>query len=69
MGSGSVKEKVHIYHTNDIHSHLENWPRINHFLVERREAHEADGEDVFIFDCVTLLKADNQENSQSFLSF
>ncbi|WP_339161932.1 bifunctional UDP-sugar hydrolase/5'-nucleotidase [Siminovitchia sp. FSL W7-1587] len=46
-----MKEKVHIYHTNDIHSHLENWPRINHFLVERREAHEADGEDVFIFDC------------------
>lgn len=46
-----MKEKIHIYHTNDIHSHLENWPRINRFLAERKAAHEADGEDVFIFDC------------------
>jgi 2',3'-cyclic-nucleotide 2'-phosphodiesterase (5'-nucleotidase family) len=51
MGSECVKEKIHIYHTNDIHSHLENWPRIHHFLEERKAAHDADDEDVFIFDC------------------
>ncbi|MFS0644476.1 bifunctional metallophosphatase/5'-nucleotidase [Siminovitchia sp. 179-K 8D1 HS] len=46
-----MKERVHIYHTNDIHSHLENWPRIHRFLKERKAAHEAEGEDVFVFDC------------------
>ncbi|MCJ8009434.1 bifunctional metallophosphatase/5'-nucleotidase [Lederbergia wuyishanensis] len=46
-----MKEKVHIYHTNDLHSHFENWPKIQSFLAERKSFHEAAGEDVFIFDC------------------
>lgn len=25
-------ETVHIYHTNDLHSHFENWPKIVHYL-------------------------------------
>lgn len=46
-----MREKIHIYHTNDIHSHFEKWPRISKFLKERRNFHETNGEDVFIFDC------------------
>lgn len=46
-----MNEKIHIYHTNDIHSHFEKWPRIRKFLKERKALHEANGEEVFIFDC------------------
>lgn len=45
-----MKETIHIYHTNDLHSHFENWPKINHFLNERKAEHELAGEDVFLFD-------------------
>lgn len=34
-----LRETIHIYHTNDLHSHLENWPSIHHFLSERRKKH------------------------------
>jgi 5'-nucleotidase len=45
-----VKETIHIYHTNDLHSHFENWPRIRDFLKLRKKWH-LDGEDeVFLFD-------------------
>ncbi|WP_066258594.1 bifunctional metallophosphatase/5'-nucleotidase [Neobacillus drentensis] len=43
-------ETIHIYHTNDIHSHLENWPRIKQFLAEQQERHHQNDEDVFLFD-------------------
>jgi 2',3'-cyclic-nucleotide 2'-phosphodiesterase (5'-nucleotidase family) len=43
-------EKIVIYHTNDMHSHLENWPRIAKELRNRRRDHEAIGETVFAFD-------------------
>lgn len=36
-----MRETIHIYHTNDLHSHLENWPTIHQFLSERRKKHEA----------------------------
>ncbi|WP_338750980.1 bifunctional UDP-sugar hydrolase/5'-nucleotidase [Bacillus sp. FJAT-52991] len=45
-----MKTTIHIYHTNDFHSHFENWPRIHQFLQERRAWHEEAGEEVFIFD-------------------
>lgn len=35
-----MREAIHIYHTNDLHSHLENWPAIHKFLSERRQIHE-----------------------------
>ncbi|MEK4521225.1 bifunctional UDP-sugar hydrolase/5'-nucleotidase [Psychrobacillus sp. FSL W7-1493] len=37
-----LRETIHIYHTNDLHSHLENWPSIHHFLSERRKEHASD---------------------------
>jgi len=45
-----MKKTIHIYHTNDLHSHFENWPRIARFLQERRELHESAGEYSFRFD-------------------
>lgn len=30
-------EKLSILHTNDLHSHLENWPKIRRFLRDRKE--------------------------------
>ncbi|MGM0123469.1 hypothetical protein IGI37_000835 [Enterococcus sp. AZ194] len=32
-------EKIRLLHTNDLHSHLENWPKIRRFLIQRK--HEA----------------------------
>ncbi|MEI5907851.1 bifunctional UDP-sugar hydrolase/5'-nucleotidase [Bacillus spongiae] len=43
-------EKIHIYHTNDLHSHFENWPRISRFLSERKRQHEVAGEEVIFLD-------------------
>lgn len=34
-------ETIYIYHTNDLHSHLENWPAIHQFLSDSREKHGA----------------------------
>ena len=41
---------IHIYHTNDLHSHFEHWPRIQQFLEKRRKWHEEEGEDFLLFD-------------------
>lgn len=46
-----MKEKIHIYHTNDVHSHFNQWPKIKNFLRKKKKEHEAAGENVFIFDC------------------
>jgi len=43
-------ETIHIYHTNDFHSHLEHWPRIQQFLQQRKVLHHQQDEDVFLFD-------------------
>lgn len=43
-------ETIHIYHTNDIHSHFENWPGISEFLLKQRAHHERKGESCFVFD-------------------
>lgn len=43
-------DKISIYHTNDIHSHLATWPRTAKFLREIRSYHEKQQEDVLIFD-------------------
>ncbi|MGV3465979.1 MAG: bifunctional metallophosphatase/5'-nucleotidase [Heyndrickxia sp.] len=44
-------EQVHIYHTNDIHSHFENWPKISSFLhKERKRYGNKENENFFLFD-------------------
>lgn len=43
-------EVIHIYHTNDLHSHFKDWPRIEALLAERRRWHEDVGDPVYVFD-------------------
>jgi 5'-nucleotidase len=53
LGKGkkvSCLEVIHIYHTNDLHSHFSRWPRIHRLLTDRRRWHEEAGEDAFFFD-------------------
>lgn len=49
-GNILAKEKIYIYHTNDLHSDFRFWPRINAALLKRRAQHERNGDSVFIFD-------------------
>ncbi|MEX0380844.1 bifunctional UDP-sugar hydrolase/5'-nucleotidase [Leuconostoc sp. MS02] len=32
-------ETIHLLHTNDMHSHFENWPRIRRFLLEKQKTY------------------------------
>jgi 5'-nucleotidase len=43
-------ETIQIYHTNDVHSHLKRWPRIKHFISEKRLEHQKSGDCFFLFD-------------------
>ena len=52
-------EKIHIYHTNDVHSHLDSWPRTRHFLQQQRAMHELHGEACFVFDIGDFIDRSN----------
>ncbi|CEG23379.1 Trifunctional nucleotide phosphoesterase protein YfkN precursor [Planococcus massiliensis] len=43
-------ETLHIYHTNDVHSHFANWPRIRSLLKERKRWHEEAGDFCLVLD-------------------
>lgn len=43
-------ETFYIYHTNDVHSHLEHWPKIAYFIKKQRKLHELKNEDMLLFD-------------------
>lgn len=43
-------EQIHIYHTNDIHSHFENWPRISAYLQAEKKEKNRLNESCFLFD-------------------
>ncbi|TXC91185.1 bifunctional metallophosphatase/5'-nucleotidase [Metabacillus litoralis] len=43
-------ETIHLYHTNDLHSHFENWPKIVRFLQDRKKLHELDNEEMLLVD-------------------
>ncbi|MFD1671699.1 bifunctional metallophosphatase/5'-nucleotidase [Agrilactobacillus yilanensis] len=45
-----VFERIQILHTNDLHSHFENWPRIRRFIQQRQVQAETQGIEVFKFD-------------------
>lgn len=45
-----MAETIHIYHTNDLHSHFSNWPSIHAFLAERKRWHEEMGDYCLILD-------------------
>jgi 5'-nucleotidase len=41
---------LHIYHTNDLHSHFEHWPRIHEFLTKRKLWHTEEGDEFLLLD-------------------
>ena len=43
-------EKIHIFHTNDLHSHFEYWLRMQNFIKEQRQLLASRGEVSFLFD-------------------
>jgi 2',3'-cyclic-nucleotide 2'-phosphodiesterase (5'-nucleotidase family) len=43
-------ETIHLYHTNDLHSHFENWPNIVQFIKEKKEFHEQNKEQMVLLD-------------------
>ncbi|MBB4075216.1 2',3'-cyclic-nucleotide 2'-phosphodiesterase (5'-nucleotidase family) [Anoxybacillus voinovskiensis] len=45
-----MKQPIYIYHTNDVHSHFENWPKIVAFLQQKRKEHAQKGETMLLFD-------------------
>ena len=45
-----MDEQVTILHTNDLHSHFENWPRIQRYLLAERAQRQAEGSTVITVD-------------------
>lgn len=45
-----MSEKIVILHTNDLHSHLERWPKIRRFLVNQRKSALREGVTTLTFD-------------------
>lgn len=43
-------ETIHFYHTNDLHSHFQHWPRIHELLTSRKKWHMEEGESSFRLD-------------------
>ncbi|MGQ4667351.1 bifunctional metallophosphatase/5'-nucleotidase [Metabacillus halosaccharovorans] len=43
-------ETVHLYHTNDLHSHFENWPSIVQFLKTKKTYHAEQQEQMILLD-------------------
>lgn len=49
-GGGTLEERIEIVHTNDLHSHLENWPKLRRYLLNKRQLATKKGEAFFAFD-------------------
>ncbi|TLS38818.1 bifunctional metallophosphatase/5'-nucleotidase [Pseudalkalibacillus caeni] len=41
---------LHVYSTNDLHSHFSSWPKVASFLKNERKFHELQGDSVLLFD-------------------
>ncbi|MFJ7738117.1 bifunctional metallophosphatase/5'-nucleotidase [Lysinibacillus sp. NPDC097287] len=52
-------EKIHIFHTNDLHSHFMYWPRMQSFVKKKRAEFAARGETSFLFDVGDHLDRSN----------
>ncbi|EUJ32432.1 Ser/Thr protein phosphatase [Listeria floridensis FSL S10-1187] len=48
-------KRLTIWHTNDVHSHLEHWPRISSFLKAEKRAAREKAENVLFFDIGDFL--------------
>lgn len=45
-----MMEEIVIFHTNDLHSHLENWPKIRRYLTSQKEKYLRTGKTVLTVD-------------------
>lgn len=45
-----MKEVIHLLHTNDLHSHFENWPKIRRFTTEKINQYKNKKEDYLLVD-------------------
>lgn len=52
-------EKIHIFHTNDLHSHFKYWPRMQSFVKEMRNHLAKMGETSYLFDVGDHLDRSN----------
>ena len=43
-------ETIHFYHTNDLHSHFQHWPRIHELVTSRKKWHFEESESSFTLD-------------------
>ncbi|MBO0467587.1 5'-nucleotidase C-terminal domain-containing protein [Enterococcus plantarum] len=43
-------EEIVIFHTNDLHSHVENWPKIRRYLLGQKECYTKQGKTVLTVD-------------------
>ncbi len=46
----TLKETIHIYHTNDVHSHFEHWPKVVHYLRKKRSEHKKQSKHMVLLD-------------------
>ncbi|MFJ7951222.1 bifunctional metallophosphatase/5'-nucleotidase [Lysinibacillus sp. NPDC096418] len=52
-------EKIHIFHTNDLHSHFKFWPRMQNYVKKKRVEFAARGETSYLFDVGDHLDRSN----------
>lgn len=52
-------EKIHIFHTNDLHSHFKYWPRMQSYVKEMRNKLGNIGETSYLFDVGDHLDRSN----------
>lgn len=52
-------EKIHIFHTNDLHSHFKYWPRMQTYVEEMRKKYTTMGETSYLFDVGDHLDRSN----------
>lgn len=45
-----MMEEIVLLHTNDLHSHLENWPKIRRYLLSKKEEYQSVGKTVVTVD-------------------
>ena len=54
-----MRETIHIFHTNDLHSHFEYWPRMQSYIRKQRLLLGEKGEASFLFDLGDHLDRSN----------
>ncbi len=55
----SLIETIHFFHTNDLHSHFDYWPRMQYYIKEQRLAYAKQGEPSFLLDVGDHLDRSN----------